>query len=300
VTGDLGPWRGYLQLLRLPAVFSAWSNVFAGHLIATMGAGESPRWGLLALQIGIATCLYLGGMVLNDCFDLEEDRIQRPSRPLPSGQVPVPSAWRLGFGLLLAGTALGIVAGGETLWLTLGIAAAVLLYDGVLKAGPLGPLAMGLCRYLNWLMALSAAPLTQVSLALAAPALIYTGGVTALSRAETGGALVGPLRWTWLALAGTLATMAGLFLAGGLPEPAGLVAVLILVAFVGVRLLRLRPRGEGAGDATLVQAGVRTLLLGMIPLDAALLLGAGLWVPALLLPSLLIPARRLGRWLYLT
>lgn len=292
-----GAWRPYLQLVRLPAVFSAWSNVLAGHLIAT---GGSARWGLLGLQLGIATCLYWGGMVLNDCFDLAEDRRERPGRPLPAGQVPLPLAWGLGIGLLLAGVALGLAAGGATLWLSLGLAAAVLLYDGALKSGPLGPLAMGSCRYLNWLMALSAVPLTAASLALAAPALSYTAGVTALSRAETGGAVRGPLLWTGIALAGTVAVLAGLYQTGVQPWAAGLAAGTLLIAFAASRLARLWPRAGAGSSAAQVQAGVRALLLGMIFLDAVLLLGAGLWAQALLLPLLLVPARWLGRWLYLT
>ncbi len=290
-------WRPWLQLVRLPAVFSAWSNILAGHLIAT---GGSPLWGLLGLQLGITTGLYWGGMVLNDCFDLAEDRSERPGRPLPSGQVPVAAAWVLGLGLILTAIALGFLAGGETLWLTLATAAAVLLYDGVLKGGPAGPIAMGLCRYGNWLMALSAAPLTVAAFAIAAPALIYTAGVTSLSRAETGGRLRGPLVWTWLGLAGTLAALIALWATGTLPQSVGPLAGIALLGAIAWHLGRLWPTPTTAIAPAQVQGGVRTLLLGMVPLDAALLLGAGLWVQALFLPLLLIPARRLGRWLYLT
>ncbi len=290
-------WRPWLQLVRLPAVFSAWSNILAGHLIAT---GGSPLWGLLGLQLGITTGLYWGGMVLNDCFDLAEDRSERPGRPLPSGQVPVAAAWVLGLGLILTAIALGFLAGGETLWLTLATAAAVLLYDGVLKGGPAGPIAMGLCRYGNWLMALSAAPLTAAAFAIAAPALIYTAGVTSLSRAETGGKLRGPLVWTWLGLAGTLAALIALWATGTLPQSVGPLAGIALLGAIAWHLGRLWPTPTTAIAPAQVQGGVRTLLLGMVPLDAALLLGAGLWVQALFLPLLLIPARRLGRWLYLT
>jgi 4-hydroxybenzoate polyprenyltransferase len=296
----LAAWRPWLQLVRLPAVFSAWSNILAGHLIAT---GGSPLWGLLGLQLGITTGLYWGGMVLNDCFDLAEDRRERPGRPLPSGQVPVAAAWALGLGLILTAIALGFLAGGETLWLTLATAAAVLLYDGALKGGPAGPIAMGLCRYGNWLMALSAAPLTAAAFAIASPALIYTVGVTSLSRAETGGSPRGPLLWTWVALAGTVAALVGLWTAGALPQPLGPLAGAALLGAIAWRLRGLWTRQETApasASPAQVQGGVRTLLLGMVPLDAALLLGAGLWVQALLLPLLLIPARRLGRWLYLT
>jgi 4-hydroxybenzoate polyprenyltransferase len=87
----LGDW---VELVRLPAVFSAWSNILAAHLIATTG---SPHWRLLALQLAITTSLYWAGMVLNDCFDLNNDRIERPERPLPSGRIAPRAAWTVGF-----------------------------------------------------------------------------------------------------------------------------------------------------------------------------------------------------------
>jgi hypothetical protein len=290
-------WRPYLQLLRLPAVLSAWSNVFAGHLIATGGA---PHWGLLGLQLGISTCLYWAGMVLNDCFDLAEDRRDRPGRPLPSGQIPLASAWVLGFGLILVAVILGLLAGGATLWLTLALAAAVLIYDGVLKSGPLGPISMGLCRYFNWLMALSAGPLSLASLGIAAPVLIYTAGVTALSRAETGGEIRRPLVWTWLSLAATLVVLVALWSVGILPWALGALAAVALLGVLGRRLVRLWPGAEASASPAQVQGGVRMLLMAIIPLDAVLLLGAGLWIQSLMLPLLLGPTRWLARWLYVT
>ena len=43
--------------------------------------------------------LYAAGMALNDLFDLEIDRAERPARPLPSGRVsPAFAAWIGGAG----------------------------------------------------------------------------------------------------------------------------------------------------------------------------------------------------------
>ena len=113
------PW---LQLIRLPATFSAWSNVLAAHWIATGGA---PSFPLLGLQLGIATALYWSGMVLNDCFDLAEDRRERPGRPIPSGAIPPSRAWTLGWSLMGLAVLLGVLAGGATLVATLLLALAV-------------------------------------------------------------------------------------------------------------------------------------------------------------------------------
>ena len=74
----------FLQLIRVPAVFSAASNIIAAQLIVMAG---NPHWSDTLLLVTISACLYAGGMVLNDCFDIEQDRRLRPFRPLPSGRI---------------------------------------------------------------------------------------------------------------------------------------------------------------------------------------------------------------------
>ena len=54
--------------------------------------------------------LYAGGVVLNDVFDRDLDRIERPERPIPSGRVGTPRAAALGGGLLAPGVASGAAA----------------------------------------------------------------------------------------------------------------------------------------------------------------------------------------------
>ena len=58
--------------------------------------------------------LYASGTALNDVFDLEVDRAERPGRPLPSGQVSsATAAWLGGLGLLL-GPSLALASGSWT------------------------------------------------------------------------------------------------------------------------------------------------------------------------------------------
>lgn len=285
--------KPYLQLVRLPATFSAWSNVIAAHVIAT---GGTPLWSMLALQIAISTALYWAGMILNDCFDLAEDREERPSRPIPSGRVPARIAWALGWLLMVAAVALAALAGPVTLWITLSLALAILVYDGVLKGGPVGPFAMGLCRYLNWILGLAAAPLGVGALLLPLPVHLYTAAVTVLSTRETGGADRRTLAQTALLLAGAGCAAAALYPLGVLDHPLYLLALALASYPLAVRLRHMAVED----DPTATQQGVRWLLLGMIPLDALLLTGSGHPIAAVALLTLLVPARLLGRRLYLT
>src|SRR5688572_14330554 len=98
----------YLRLLRLPNVFTAIADVSMGLLFAQGVSG--PLETFLCL-LAASSLLYLAGMVLNDVFDLEVDRQERPERPLPSGQIPLGFAKALGWGLLTLGLVAGVAAG---------------------------------------------------------------------------------------------------------------------------------------------------------------------------------------------
>ena len=55
--------------------------------------------------------IYIGGLILNDVADTAEDARDRPTRPIPSGQIKRRSAILAGAGACCAGVALTAVAG---------------------------------------------------------------------------------------------------------------------------------------------------------------------------------------------
>src|SRR5262249_55491017 len=92
--------RDYAQLVRLPNVFTALADVGLAALVS--GALPS-AWAAVLLIAAASACLYCGGMVWNDYFDAEQDRRERPFRPIPSGRVTRREAAGLGALLLLGG-----------------------------------------------------------------------------------------------------------------------------------------------------------------------------------------------------
>jgi 4-hydroxybenzoate polyprenyltransferase len=284
--------KPYLQLMRAPALFTALSNATAAHLVAT---GGTIAWSTLVPLVLASCALLAGGMVLNDCFDLSVDARERPRRPLPSGAVAVATAWRLGFALLVAGVAVAALAGLRALLVASALAAAILLYDGVLKSTVLGPLLMGLCRYLNWLLGLSIVALDQTAWLLPLPVLVYVTALTVLSRAE---ARAQDRRLVVLAGAGltlAAAAVAALWLAGVLTQ----VAVLPLAAVALLYWLRLIASCYRDHSPRVIQGAVGRLIMGLVPLDVLLVIGRDLyWGLGLVL--LMLPGRWLGRRLYVT
>src|SRR5436309_3209768 len=101
-------FTAYLQLVRLPNVLTAAADSLAGWLLVMGSAAEPSGW--LPL-VTASMVLYASGTALNDVFDLEIDRAERPNRPLPSGQISVRSAaWLGGLGLVI-GPALALASG---------------------------------------------------------------------------------------------------------------------------------------------------------------------------------------------
>lgn len=308
----------YLRLLRLPNVFTAVADVMMGFLFVHRSLQPV---GVFLLLAAASCCLYLAGMVLNDVYDLEEDRRLRPHRPLPSGRIPWEWARGIGYGLLSSGVLLGLAAGvlhslpAVPIWRA-GIVAAILagcvvLYDAVLKRTVLAPLLMGGCRFFNVLLGMSvaaAAPQAVVlgfgphQLLAAGGIGLYIVGVTWFARTEAEIS-------NRLSLSAGLAVMgAGIFLLGAFPEfaPVGFHFELPALAWPLLLLLLFMTTVRRCGVAIYnpqpeyVQAAIKHCIFSLIILDAAVVahtnhLGWALAVLALLVPTLL-----LGRWIYAT
>src|SRR3954466_5310656 len=72
--------RTLLVLGRVSNLPTVWSNCLAGWLLSRGGAPDE-----LFLLCAGTSLLYVGGMFLNDVFDIEFDRQHRSERPIPSG-----------------------------------------------------------------------------------------------------------------------------------------------------------------------------------------------------------------------
>ena len=308
--------RAWLQLLRLPNVFTAMADVLLGYFVV-FDPGASPPWDGLALLLGASSCLYLAGMVLNDVFDLKVDTEERPERPLPSGRIAPGLARLLGFELLLVGTALGWTASyllDE--WRAGGVATAlavmVLLYDVVLKKTPLAPAAMGGCRMLNVLLGMSLAtvPLERPHYVIAAGVGIYIAGVTWFARTEARRSHRGHLGVAALVMA------LGIFGLASLPHWAAGTSLELfpnilprwywLMSLLGAMILWRCGRAVADPTPRLVQQAVKHSILSLIMLDAATCVAVrgfgtegGQLAPVAIL-ALLVPTIVLGRWVYST
>src|SRR5438874_10851251 len=89
----------YAQLVRLPNTFTAWADILVGAIATGM---LLQRWYVLLCLLAASTMLYWSGMIWNDYFDIDQDRRERPGRPLASARISLRVAWFLAV-FLIAG-----------------------------------------------------------------------------------------------------------------------------------------------------------------------------------------------------
>lgn len=140
----------YLRLGRVSNLPTVWTNVLAG---ATLAGARAPA-GTIVATCAIVSAFYIGGMFLNDAFDRAIDARDRPTRPIPSGQITATRVFAIGFGLLVAGVvALALGFGARAGLAGVALAATIVVYDAWHKGNPLSPLIMGACRALVYVVA---------------------------------------------------------------------------------------------------------------------------------------------------
>jgi hypothetical protein len=140
--------RTALRLGRVSNLPTVVSNVLAG--VALSGRFPSP---LAIALVCLAMCLmYVAGMFLNDAFDRDIDRVERPERPIPAGEVAASTVFDAGFLMLVVGivTVAAVALATGASWKPIAVAAAlgtaIVLYDARHKNNPVAPFIMGLCR----------------------------------------------------------------------------------------------------------------------------------------------------------
>jgi 4-hydroxybenzoate polyprenyltransferase len=204
-----------------------WSNCFAGWLLA--GGGD---WSRFLLMTFAATCLYVGGMYLNDAFDASFDLQHRAERPIPSGAIRVEAVWAWGFGWLGLGLACLFGFGQTTIICALLLVVAILVYDAIHKIFALSPVLMAACRFFLVMLAASTGRdgITGLSIWTGLALASYIVGLSFLARKESVQAPVS--RWPCLFLA------APLLLALIVNQGEHFVRAMVLCAAVGLWMVR--------------------------------------------------------------
>lgn len=171
-------------------MITAVADILAGIAIAfSLSSTFLQAWPSVLLLCFSTACLYGGGIVFNDIFDADLDRIERPERAIPSGAISIKEATALGIVLSGLGIISATLTNGTAGMIALAVAFCALVYD---KWGKhhhfFGPLNMGMCRGLNLLLGISIVPAAIGSwYILAIAPVVYIFSITMTSRGEVHG-----------------------------------------------------------------------------------------------------------------
>ena len=251
-----------LRLGRVSNLPTVTSNVIAAVALA----GGHPSRAVLVATCVALSLMYVAGMWLNDAFDRDLDRVERPERPIPAGEVGAGTVFDVGFVMLAAGivvvaaTAIAIGAGWKPVVSVVALGSLIIFYDANHKQNPVSPVIMGLCR---------AAVYTTAALLvrddLCAPVLlgcglllVYLVGLTYAARSENLAALGSAWPLACLALPFVIA----------LPhEPGAYLIYFGFLLWVGRAVALVLARD--------IRGGVTNLIAGISLLDALLVANLG-------------------------
>ncbi|MCC6176494.1 MAG: UbiA-like protein EboC [Chloroflexi bacterium] len=285
--------RAYLELVRLPNLFTAAGDIVAGYLIVTRGVEVS--WRDLIVLVLASVCLYAGGVVLNDYYDRDVDKVERPERPIPSGRIDARSALALGARLLGLGCIFAVGVSVTSLIVAALLAACITLYDARGKRIEyVGSVNMGACRFLNVMLGASGGAATlrpEVWLWSALPvALIIFLYITAVTLLSTGEVWGGNRGIASLVFGADLAVVGGviwLALAGRFAAPWAVAPFLALFAAATLRVIGNVVQAPSAPN---IRRAIKVCILSLLLLDAACSAGGGGFEYGIVVALLIVPA----------
>jgi 4-hydroxybenzoate polyprenyltransferase len=180
----------FLRLMRPANIVTSVADVLAGIAISGYFLSGDQEFLPVFLLCLSTIGLYGGGIVFNDIFDADLDRIERPERAIPSGAISKNEATLLGIILLGIGFLAAFAFSLRSGIIAFLILVFALVYNKFSKHHAfLGPLNMGVCRGMNLLLGVSIVSLSLQSLyLLGLIPLIYIFSITMISQGEVHGA----------------------------------------------------------------------------------------------------------------
>src|ERR671911_238801 len=324
--------RQYLLLIRVPNLFTVPSNILAGYFatISTANAGVDQLLSLIVSSV----LLYVSGIVLNDYFDINVDRKERPSRPLASGRITKRSALLLAVISIVAGNILALSVSWISFIISGSLTLVIFAYNYRLKRNAISnPLAMGLARFLNVVLggspALGLVLTNDLILFFVGYCLfLYIATISLLSRKEVSDTITFFSRSSWIPIvlsASTIVLIIVSILIVGIYGYFRFDFIFSLIVFscvmsgtflrlcvtlkrltesTGEKPYKMNEEGvrdiDGMGASREIQRTIKTMILSIIILDSIFLSGLVGIYTGLVVLLLVIPPIVLGRKLYVT
>jgi len=283
-------FKEYFQLVRIPGIFTAFSNVLIGYFFSL---SSNPDFISLPFLLVTSGMLFSAGMIFNDFFDLNIDKKERPNRPLPSGKISKQKALFLGIIFLIIGNIFAFIVGYDSLIISLVMTGIILCYNYRLKFSSfLGIFSLSIIRFLNVLLGFSIISFSYEIIQFAIPIAIFVGGISILAKNEIGLSTLISQKLNKLLNFATIIYVGILIIRNFQIEQ------LIFLSLFS--LLSLNPFNNKKNSETKIQKQVTFQLLSIILLDATIITLFSSFYYGILVTLLVIPAYLITKKLYLT
>jgi 4-hydroxybenzoate polyprenyltransferase len=192
--------HAWLQLIRPPNLVTVIGDPLAGAALAFAAGVNGHIIAAIAVAI-VSLLLYMSGLIMNDYADIEEDKRERPKRPLPSGIISPRHAIIIALVLAFIGTGIAFLINPITGITAILLIITIALYNFTLKEEKfIGSIIMGLCRGLSFLLGAFAVGYkigihNSTIIYIALILIFYIAAVTSIATNETEEIYIGTKRW---------------------------------------------------------------------------------------------------------
>jgi len=302
ITMESSYFKNYLLLIRLPNIFTLPSNILLGFILVSTFTLTITSTIQILMLVTISALLYCVGLVLNDLFDYEIDKKERPNRPLASGKI----SRRIAIIIVTIFTAIALIlallVSVTTFSISLILLAIIFGYDKYLKSTSAGPFTIAAARVTNVILGTTTNissvdnfPQNILLIFVLTLTFVYVSLIGFLSRYEIKGFSKNIKSYLLpVTIAGIVSSILVFNLVGFFKYESLL--ILALFSFIMARAIcKIHKK-----DSTGIQQTVQLMILSIIILDSIFLTGiAGLTVgfPVLIL---LAPLLILARKMYMT
>lgn len=317
----------YLKLFRISNVFTVPPDIIVGFLAVSINFGSSIGYSIsdLVILIFSSVFLYLGGLVSNDLFDIKVDRLERPTRPLPSGRIKKTNALLITVIMFSLGLILAAFVNTAALGISMLLIFSIVAYNYRIKNGFFRPYLMAGIRSLNVIYGASfvfdismnsilengdylisnAGFSSYLLLALASCAVYFHIFIlTSLSKSETtqeflkikNGLNIQKIQITYLIFLLISLSLAIILT----PHKLDFLIFILFFLFLINLLFNRASKMDNSKGEEVIKFVVKNMLILLIILDSAFIAGEAGLLSGLVVALLTIPCIILGKWISMT
>lgn len=295
-------FKNYLLLIRLPNLFTLPSNIILGFVLVSTFTMTITSVIQILMLVTISILLYCVGLVLNDLFDYEVDKKERPNRPLASGKISKKAAMILVTILASISLILSLLVSVTTFSISVLLLVIIFGYDKYLKNTQAGPFTIAAARVGNIILGTTVNisnienfPQNFLLIFILTITFVYVSLIGFLSRYEVQGFSVKIRSYLIPSIIAGIIFSIVIFNLIGLLKYQSLLILALFSFIMAKTIYRIHNK-----DSTGIQQAIKQMILSIIVLDSTFLTGiAGLEIglPVLIL---LAPLLVLAKKMYMT